>query len=303
MRVTLIGQAAFGEAVLARLIHDGYTIAGVSAPGPAGGRVDPLWAAAGANVPRIATGQLKDPDQLASWRSFDADLCVMAFVTDILPEEVFGTAKRGTIQYHPSLLPLHRGSSAMSWTIINGDPETGLTVFWPDEGVDTGPILLQERCAIGPDDTMGSLYFERLFPMGVDALARAARLVAEHKAEKRPQDHAASTYEPPCTDRHAEIRWYEPAARVYALIRGCNPQPGAWAAFEGRKLRIFDCHLLGERAPGREGRVLRVDERSFDVRLNGDVLRILRVQDEGQKKAAAGEWAAKEGLKAGFRFR
>jgi methionyl-tRNA formyltransferase len=304
MRVTLIGQAAFGEAVLERLVRDGHTIAGVSAPGPAGSRVDPLWAAAdAADYPRIATGQLKEPALLASWRSFDADLCIMAFVTDILPDEVFGAARLGTIQYHPSLLPLHRGASAMNWAIINGDAETGLTIFWPDEGIDTGPILLQERCGIGPEDTVATLYFEQLFPMGVDAMARAVQLVAEGKAEKREQDHRLSTYEPPCTDRHAEIRWHEPAQRVFALIRGCNPQPGAWTLYQGRKLRIFDCHLLGEPAPGREGRVLRVGGDGFDVRLNGDVLHVVRVQDEGQKKTPAGEWAARAGLEVGYRFR
>lgn len=304
MRVSVMGQAAFGAAVVERLQSDGVTVAGVSAPAPEGERVDKLWAAGqDTGLPLVATAELKSSDGLARWRELGADLCLMAFVTDFLPDEAFAVPARGTIQYHPSLLPYHRGISAMNWPIINGERETGLTVFWPDQGIDTGPVLLQKRCDIGPDDTVGSLYFERLFPMGVDAMAEAVALVAAGNAPAAEQDHALATYEPPCRDQHGEIRWYEPADRVYARIRGCNPQPGAWTLYEDEKLRVFDCHLTGDRLPGMPGRVVAVDEQGFAVRLNGDVLRVTRVQPAGSKKLPAGEWAASAGLREGFRFR
>jgi methionyl-tRNA formyltransferase len=305
MRVSIMGQAAFGEAVLKRLLDDGMEVVGVSAPAPAAGaRPDPLWAAGeAAGLPLVPSSALKDAAHLDAWRALGADLCAMAFVTDILPDEVFSLPRLGTIQYHPSLLPLHRGSSAINWAIINGDGETGLTIFWPERGIDTGPILLQKRCAIGPDDTVASIYFDKLFGMGVDAMAESVALVAKGEAPRIEQDHALSSYEPPCRDAHGEIRWYEPAARVYALIRGCNPQPGAWTMFEGAKVRLFDSRLTGSLAPGMPGRVLRVDEEAFEVRLNGGVLRVLRVQPDGAKKVAAGEWAKSVGLKEGARFR
>ncbi|MGE5597631.1 MAG: methionyl-tRNA formyltransferase [Hyphomicrobiales bacterium] len=306
MRVTIIGQAAFGEAVFNRLRSDGVDVVGVSAPAtPEGGRPDALWAAAeAAGLAPAPTAALKaDPGVLARWRSIESDLCVMAFVTDILPDDIFGFPALGTIQYHPSLLPLHRGSSAINWAIINGEAETGLTVFWPDQGIDTGPILLQKTVPIGPEDTVGSIYFDRLFPMGVDAMAEAVQLVAKGEAPRIDQRHELSTYEPPCRDQHAEIRWYEPAARVHALIRGCNPQPGAWTTYEGDRFRIFDCRLTGEIAPGMPGRVLKIDDEGFDVRLNGGVLRVLRVQPAGGKKMPAGEWAKSAGIAPGFRFR
>jgi methionyl-tRNA formyltransferase len=227
----------------------------------------------------------------------------MAFVTDLLPAEVFNTPRLGTVQYHPSLLPLHRGSSAINWAIINGDAETGLSIFWPDEGIDTGPILLQERCPIGPDDTVGSLYFNSLFPMGVDAMARAVEMLAADNVVRQEQDHGLATYEPPCADEHARIAWHEPAQALYARIRGCNPQPGAWTTFQGETLRIFDCRLTGEQEAGMPGRVLRVEEDGVDIRLNGGVLRLLRVQAAGGKKVPAHEWASSADLKPGFRFR
>jgi methionyl-tRNA formyltransferase len=304
MRVSLMGQAAFGEAALKRLVSDGIEIAGISAPAPAeGARPDPLWTAASEQRHiLVPTAELKTPAGLDAWRGLDADLCVMAFVTEILPPELFDIPAKGTIQYHPSLLPLHRGSSAINWAIINGRGETGLTIFWPDRGIDTGPVLLQKRCPIGPDDTVGSIYFDHLFNLGLEALSEAVELVAAGSAPRVEQDHALATYEPPCRDKHAEIRPWEPAERVYALIRGCNPQPGAWLTYEGQKLRIFDCRLLPPEA-GMPGRVLRVADDGFDIRLNGGVLRVLRVQPEGAKKMNAGEWAAAAGLAEGFRFR
>ena len=305
MRVSVMGQAAFGEAVLKRLIGDGVEIAGVSTPpAPSGGRSDALWAAAEQlGLPLVATAALKEPAGMAAWRALAADLCVMAFVTEILPDEVFAVPARGTIQYHPSLLPLHRGSSAINWAIITGRTQTGLTIFWPEKGIDTGPVLLQKRCPIGPDDTVGSIYFDKLFNLGVDAIAEAVGLVAVDKAPRVAQDHRLSTYEPPCQEKHGEVRLHEPAERIYALIRGCNPQPGAWIMHEGAKLRIFDCRLTGEQEAGMPGRVLRVDEAGFDLRLNGGVLRVSRVQPEGAKKMPAGEWAAAAGLREGFRLR
>lgn len=305
MRVSIMGQAAFGEAALQRLQQDGIEVSAVSAPAPAeGGRADALWAEAEAQgLPLVPTAALKDPAEHGRWRELCGDLCVMAFVTEILPVELFSMPPKGTIQYHPSLLPLHRGSSAINWAIITGRTETGLTIFWPDEGIDTGPVLLQKTVPIGPDDTVASLYFNQLFPLGIEALSEAVALVARGEALRIEQQHELATYEPPCRDEHAAIRWYEPAERVSALIRGCNPQPGAWTTFDGAQLRIFDCRLTGEQEPGMPGRVLRVDADGFDVRLNGGVLRVTRVQPAGAKKLGAGEWAAQAGLTEGSRFR
>jgi methionyl-tRNA formyltransferase len=304
LRVAMMGQAAFGKAVLDRLRTDGVTVAAVSAPEPSGGKADPLWEAGEhSGLPLVPTTALKTADGIEKWEQADIDLCVMAFVTEFLPSEVFAMPTYGTIQYHPSVLPAHRGQSAMNWALINGETETGLSVFWPDEGLDTGPLLLTQRCEIRPDDTLGSLYFDRLFPMGVDALAESVTLVANGNAPQVPQDHALATNEPPCDDRHAQVRWHEPASRVYDLIRGCDPQPGAWTRFEEERLRLYGCHLLGEQRPGMPGEVLDVDPHGIAVRLNGDVLRVGRVRLGEDRKVDAAEWAEQVGLKVGHRFR
>ena len=150
------------------------------------------------------------------WEEFRAlapDLQVMAFVTLIVPAEFLSIPTHGTIQYHPSLLPRHRGRSAINWPIIAGETETGLSVFWPDGGIDTGDILLQKTTPIAPDDTLGSVYFERLFPMGVEALLEAVDLVAAGTAPRIPQDESLATYEGPCERANARIDWGKPCDR------------------------------------------------------------------------------------------
>ena len=252
MRVSIIGQAVFGESVLQRLQEDGVEVVGVSAPEPAeGGRPDPLWTtAAEAGIPTEDTAGLKEEAGLARWNALGAELTVMAFVTEILPEDAFTKPKHGTVQYHPSLLPLFRGSSAIAWPIIYGHKETGVTIFRSDKGIDTGPVILQETCEITPDDTVTTLYFNKLYPMGVDAISKVVKMMDSGQDTFTEQDHAASTYEPPIAELHGRIRWHEPAEKLYNQIRGCNSQPGAWFTRKGEKLRIFDCKLSTTAVPG-----------------------------------------------------
>src|SRR5438552_13381209 len=114
----------------------------------------------------------------------------MAYVTLIVPEALLNQPARGTIQYHPSLLPKHRGPSSINWPIIRGDAKTGLSIFRPTDGLDEGPVILQKETPIGADDTLGTVYFERLFPMGVKAMLEAADLVISNKHREVVQDES-----------------------------------------------------------------------------------------------------------------
>jgi methionyl-tRNA formyltransferase len=302
MRLALIGQAAFGEAVFRALRDAGEDIVAVSSIAGTAERPDPLWAAAeAAGLPLYPTGKLKKPDVLNAWAAHAPDLCVMAFVNHILPPRVLDAPPLGTIQYHPSLLPRHRGRSSINWAIIQGDEVTGVTIFWVDHGIDTGPILLQKEVPIGPDDTVGSLYFDRLFPIGVDAMVEAVRLVREGRAPRIAQDERHATYEPPADDATSAIDWSRPAADVYNLVRGSNPQPGAHAHLGDLTVRFFDARLASEAPSAMPGTVLAVGE-SIDVALAGGVLRAMRLQAPGGKKLPAAEFAAAQGVKPGDRF-
>ncbi|MPZ24291.1 MAG: methionyl-tRNA formyltransferase [Dehalococcoidia bacterium] len=301
MRVALIGQAAFGAATVDALQGAGHSVVAVSAPlAAAATRTDQLWEKAEAlAIPVIDTRAMAR--QAPGWLGqFKPDLAVMAFVTAILPRSVLDAPELGTIEYHPSLLPRHRGRSAVNWAIIQGETRTGLTIFWVDEGIDTGPILLQKEVEIGPTDTVGSLYFQTLFPLGVEALVEAVGLVERGDAPRIVQDDAAATYEPPCEDEHAAIDWAAPAQRTFDLVRGTNPQPGAHTMLRGGRLRVYDAELRGER--GEPGVIEGVDGGGLLVGLPGGSLYVSRVAPDGQRKADAGEWAAANGVVAGESF-
>ena len=176
---------------------------------------------------------------------------------------------RGTIQYHPSLLPLHRGPSSINWPIIQGDTRTGLTIFWPDQGLDTGPILLQKEVEIRDTDTLGSLYFDRLFPLGVAALLEGVDLVRAGKAPKIVQDESKATYEGWCKKEHVQVDWQKPLQTTWNLIRGADPQPGAWTTFGGATVQLLDAKKLEGGAAGQPGQVLAVDDTGMTVAAPG----------------------------------
>ena len=302
MRIALIGQSAFGEAVVRALAQNGADeIVGVFCPRDREGRpVDPIKSAAvELGVEVFQPRRMRSARAIEDFRSLDADLGVMAFVTDFVAMEILEAPRLGTIQYHPSLLPKHRGPSSINWPIIFGEAETGLTIFWPDDGLDTGPVLLQKRVPIGPDDTLGSLYFGQLFPLGVEAMVESADLVRRGEAPRIVQDESQATYEGWCTDEDAQIDWEKPAGEVYNLVRGSNPRPGAHTTHRGEMLRLFDSELVPTAPDAAPGTVTAVSDAGFDVAANGGRIRVKRVQAAGRRKTAAAEWAVEAGLQAG----
>ncbi len=243
MRTILVGQGPFGEKTLDALIQRGEEIVAVFCPNDKRGQAMKTLAENSGKA-LFQPNRMQDAEVRQAFLELKPDLVMLAFVTDIIPESLLEIPSIGTICYHPSLLPKHRGASGINWAIIQGDTRTGLTILWVDKGIDTGPILLQKEVEIAPDDTTGSIYFNRLLPMGIDALVEAVDLIKSGKAPKIPQDHALATYEPPCDDRYAEIDWSKPAREVYNLIRGCDPQPGAHSTLAGEKVKFYQAQLI-----------------------------------------------------------
>jgi methionyl-tRNA formyltransferase len=288
MRIVLFGQAAFGRDVLKALRDAGEEVVAVSTPRP-GARPDALFeAATEAALPVIETPSLRQDAPFQRYLALNPELLVFAFVTDIVRKPVLDAATHGAIQYHPSLLPLHRGRTAMNWPIIAGETKTGLTIFWVDEGIDTGPILLQREIEIGSQDTVGSLYFDRLYPMGIEALVEATRMVRDGKAPRVEQDHQQATYEAPCGPEHGRIDWNHHGHVVFNLIRGCDPQPGALSMLRGKGLRLFDA-TFRPGAPGEPpGTVMSTVDARAEIAVIGGTITVGRVQpDEGRKVGAS----------------
>ncbi len=303
MRIVLIGQAAFGEKVLQTLVKRGEEIIGVYVPPDISEKVDPLkQAALQLGISIFQPRRMQAPEVYHEYAKLKPDLNVMAYVTDILPESILKYPKLGTIQYHPSLLPKHRGGSAINWAIINGETKTGLTIFWPDEGIDTGPILLQKEVEISPDDTVGSLYFNKLFPIGIDAIAESIELIKRGVAPRLPQDESQATYEGLCTEKDAIINWLQPVAKIYNLVRGTNPQPGAITCFGSRQFKVFHSELLSNISGGLPGEVIYINEQGFVVAATDGAIIIKQVKVAGSPKIEASEFAKQAGLKVGDRL-
>ena len=298
MRIAIIGQQAFGKAVLEAFLARGDEVAGVFVA-PEG--TDPLGDAAMAKgLSVFPTRRYGAPEAIENLRALGVDLAVMAYVLQFVPQSFCRVPRLGTIQFHPSLLPRHRGPSSINWPVILGESRTGLSIFRPVDGLDEGPVILQKEVPIGPDDTVASLYFGHIFPLGVAALLEAADLVAAGKATERAQDESLATYEGWVHDAESRINWASPAALVYNLIRGCNPAPGAWTMARGKRLHLFDarCRVTRRFAEVKgmvPGQIVASSPESFTVHAQGGSIEVLRCRFAEGKKIPAGA----TGLQAG----
>jgi methionyl-tRNA formyltransferase len=305
MKIAIVGQQDFGKAVLEAFLARGDRVAGVfCAPEKPGAKPDLLKTAAqGKGVQVFQFQSLKAPEAKEAMKKLDVEIGVMAFVLQFAPQDFVTIPKHGTIQYHPSLLPKYRGPSSINWPISRGEAKTGLTVFRPTDGLDEGPVILQKETRIGPDDTLGTVYFDRLFPMGVQAMLEAADLVVAGKHREQVQDESLATYEGWFREAESRINWANQVDVVYNLIRACNPAPGAWTTLNGAKLQVFDCKKHPVRTfgavKGKIGEVVECTAASFQVTAQGGRIEVLRAKLGDGKKVAAGDLLAAGSVKAG----
>jgi len=303
MRIVFIGQAPFGRETLQTLLDQNEDIVGVitTPDAPQQKYPNPVKECAEANnLPLLQTKRLKSDEAIDWVRECQPDLLVLAFVTSFVPQEMIDIARVGGINYHPSLLPKYRGGSAINWAIINGEKETGVSIHFIDEGVDTGPVILQEKVAIDPDDTVKSVYFDKLYPLGIRMIAEAVQLLREEKAVTFDQDESLASFQPVITTKDTLIDWSRHTDSLYDLIRGSNPSPGATTSLHGEPHRIFDARpAVGQGVPGS---VLAITDSYFTVATGDGAIAVEVIQPQRQKKTAAKEFAQNVQLKVGDQF-
>ncbi|XP_024587864.1 mitochondrial 10-formyltetrahydrofolate dehydrogenase isoform X2 [Neophocaena asiaeorientalis asiaeorientalis] len=255
LKVALIGQSLFGQEVYSHLCKEGHRVVGVFTVPDKDGKADPLALAAEKNgtpvfkFPRWRVKGKTIKEVAEAYRSVGAELNVLPFCTQFIPMDVIDSPKHGSIIYHPSILPRHRGASAINWTLIMGDKKAGFSVFWADDGLDTGPILLQRSCDVEPNDTVDALYNRFLFPEGIKAMVEAVQLIADGKAARMPQSEAAATYEGIQKKENAEISWDQSAEALHNWIRGHDKVPGAWTEINGQVVTFYGSSLLNSSIP------------------------------------------------------
>ena len=294
MRVAIIGQQDFGKATMEAFLKRGDEVAAVFCA-PEKGRPDPLrLAAEAAGLTVHQFPKLTDPEALDAMKAANVQVGVMAFVTQFVPQALCDIPTFGTIQFHPSLLPLHRGASSMSWSIILGRKETGFSIFRPNDGLDEGPVIKMYPVPIEDEDTMGSLYFGKIFPMGVAALVEVAEKVAAGTAPAIAQYEPNARYEGIIRDAESHINWASHVDLTFNLIRGCNPAPGAWTTVDGKKLFLFECtkriaRTFSEVKGKKIGQVVAQNGASLVIHGQGGFIEVHRVRPDGGRKIAAGD--------------
>ena len=294
MRLAIIGQQDFGKAALEAFLKRGDDVAAVFCA-PEKGRPDPLrLAAEAAGVKVHQFPKLTDPEALAALKDANVEIGVMAYVTQFVPQDFCNIPKHGTIQFHPSVLPLHRGASSMSWSIICGRKETGFSIFRPTDGLDEGPVLLLRSVPIEPEDTLGSLYFGKIFPMGVAGLVEVADRVIKGKAPAIAQYEPNAGYEGIIREAESRINWANHVDITFNLIRGCNPAPGAWTVHDGKKVFIFEstkriARTFSEVKGKKIGEIVAQNGTSLLIQGQGGCIEAHRVRVDGGRKVAANE--------------
>ena len=308
MKIAIIGQQDFGKAVLEAFLARGDTVAGVfCAPEKEGARPDPLRVAAQEKgLKTFQFPNLKGPEALQAMKDLNVEIGVMAYVLQFAPQEFVNIPKHGTIQYHPSLLPKYRGPSSISWPLICGEKETGLSIFRPTDGLDEGPVILQKSTPVSENDTLGTVYFDRLFPMGVAAMLEAADLVVAGKHKQIVQDENAASYEGWCRAAESKISFNNNVHFVHNLIRGCDPAPGAWTTLAGKKVQLFGSkkHLVRTfgAVKGKQGEITAISDSAMFITAQGGQIEVTKLKHEDGKKQSPTEFAAAYGAAVGTIF-
>jgi methionyl-tRNA formyltransferase len=257
----------------------------------------PVKVAAGElGLPLIQPKSAKTGELAAALAGSGAELAVVVAYGKILPRAVLEAVPRGCVNVHASLLPKFRGAAPVQRAVIEGERETGVSIMQLDEGMDTGPVLLERRVAIGPDETAGEL-LARLAPIGADALLEAIAQLAAGTARATPQDPARASHAAMLTKADGAIDFAEPAARVAARIRGVDPWPGAHAVLRGTVAKLF--RARGEAGQGAPGTVLAIDAAGARVACGDGVVVIRELQLPGKKRLVAVQLANGRGIAVG----
>ncbi|MDD7153349.1 MAG: methionyl-tRNA formyltransferase [Faecalibacterium prausnitzii] len=239
---------------------------------------------------------LRDGSEDENIRTLAPELIVVVAYGCILPASVLSIPKHGCINLHVSLLPKYRGSAPVQWSVLNGDPETGVSIMQMDEGLDTGDVLRCERIAIDPEETSGEL-FDRVTAVGAQVLCQTIPAIEQGRLKPVVQDHEHATLAPMLSKEMAEFHLTDTAEHIHNWVRGMNPWPGAWFVTSGgKKLKVNQCRVAAS-AGEAPGTVLAT--KPLTVACGEGAVQLLQVVPEGKKPMEGTAFAAGLRLKTG----
>ena len=235
------------------------------------------------NIEIIQPRKMKDSELIKKIKDLDPDLIVVVAYGKILPREIIDIPKYGIINVHSSLLPKYRGASPIHSAILNGEKETGVSIMYIEEGLDSGDVILMESCEITETDTLGTLH-DKLKVIGAELLGKAITLIEKEEVTSTPQDHTKATFVKPITKEEEKIDWSRPAEEVYNKVRGLNPFPGAYTTFKGTVVKIYETEKDYEEYEGDFGEIVALKKKHGPVvKLRDGNLILKNVKLQGKK--------------------
>ncbi len=296
MRIAFFGTPAFAVPTLDALINRGENICAVvtqpDRPVGRGQRVSqsPVHVhAAEAGLAVLQPEKVRSPDFINSMKALDPDVAVVVAYGQIIPRSLLDIPRHGFLNVHASLLPAYRGAAPINWALINGEPETGVTIMQLDEGMDTGDMLLKESVPVSPKDTALTLH-DRLAELGARLMAQALDMLREGALTPVPQNDAEASYAPLLKKQDGRIDWTADAAQIHNRIRGMTPWPGCFTFLRGKRVKIHNAEPLQNVSPEPPGQILKAGPDSVLVTAGSGCLAIYELQLEGKKQMAAAEF-------------
>ncbi len=308
MRVIFMGTPEFAVPSLEALLNSDDEVVGVvTQPDRPKGRgqtlaVSPVKELAlRRQIPILQPTKIKDPDFLAALRGWDSDVIVVAAFGRILPPSILSLPRNGCVNVHGSLLPRYRGAAPIQWAIINGEPETGITTMLMDEGMDTGAILLQERMAIEPQDTAGSLSV-RMAALGGRLLIETLKRLKAGTVMPRRQDDSQATLAPILKKEDGLVDWSSPARALANRIRGLTPWPGAYTFLHGDRWALWKAAPLSEPASAAPGTIVTVSKQALHIATGDGLLMVTELQVANSRRMAVSQYLAGHAIQSGLRL-
>jgi len=308
MRILFLGSPEFAIPSLLRLLGEGHKIVGIiTQPDRCAGRgmlptPPPVkrWGQR-LGLPVSQPQNLREGSLLAALQALEPELGVVVAYGRLLPPDLLWLPARGCVNVHASLLPRYRGAAPIARAILAGEKMTGITIMQMEEGLDTGPILLQVGHPIYESDQAGSLH-DRLALLGAEALGRALSEMERDNLHPVAQDHEQATYAPPLKKGEGVVAWERPAADLDRLIRAFSPRPGAYTSLGGRRVKILQARCGGGECGAAPGTIIAVGAEGIRVATGSGSLILLRVHPEGRRPQSAAEFARGQRIVPGDRF-
>jgi methionyl-tRNA formyltransferase len=305
LRALFFGSPSFAVACLDALFAIAEVVAVVCQPDKPAGRGLEVTAPATKlrarelGLPIVQPAKLKTGDFGAWARAQQVDVALVVAYGRILPKDVLDAPRMGCVNVHASLLPKYRGAAPITWAIVRGETETGVTLMKLDEGMDTGPTFARLGAPIGPDETAGELA-ERLAGLGAQAVTQWLPKYTQGDCSLESQDAAGATLAPLLKKEHGRIDWAAGAKQVHDHVRGMNPWPGAFTNARGRTVKVHATRVVRLEQPQTPaGRVLVADKSRVLVATGAGAIELVSVQPEGRRAMSATDWAIGRGVVEG----